>query len=95
MSKSISFFTNDINLNNNHFSKNDLLNQLISKQRILPINKKLLFADIKRLSNNLNNSIFNNDCVLWQGYISVDKNQHYIHFHLNKKKIFIAKIIIY
>jgi hypothetical protein len=76
--------------------KNDLLTELIQYQlKDIDTDKKLLFNDIKRLSLNLNSSIFNNECSIWTGSLSLIKSNYYINFHLNKKKKFFTQIIIF
>jgi hypothetical protein len=62
-----------------------MINDLIKNQR-KNINKnyKLSFNDLKRISKNFNNSIFDkNNCSLWKG--SFIKNNYINIFHNNKR----------
>jgi hypothetical protein len=96
----------DNNLLENNNSKNTKLlednniffRELLVKQlkNVCPT-KKLSYNDIKRISNYLNVSIFdNNKCSLWNGYITNEKNQTkgtYINFYYNKKKIALHRLL--
>jgi hypothetical protein len=76
--------------------KNDLLTELIQYQlKDIDTDKKLLFNDIKRLSLNLNSSIFNNECSIWTGSLSLIKSNYYINFHLNKKKNSLHRLLYF
>ena len=81
--------------NNN---KNDLLKELINKQ-IAKCNSeyKLTLSDIKRISNNIESSIFNNkNCCIWKGYITNENNNKrakYINFYYNHKKIALHRLL--
>lgn len=72
-----------------------VLEELISKQRNdIPLNYKLSYSDIKRLSKNLNNSIFGDECSIWQGFVNIkNNNKKYVNFYFRKKKIAINRII--
>lgn len=55
---------------------------------------KLSYSDIKRLSKNLDNSIFNNDCSIWKGFVNEKKNnKKYVNFYFRKKKIAINRLL--
>lgn len=68
----------------------NIMKELIKNQRKNNIgDKKLLYNDLKRISKYLNISIFNDECSLWSGYITVIKNEEknsYINFYFNGKK---------
>ena len=73
-----------------------ILIELIQKQRKNIIDKKLLYNDLKRISKYLNKSIFNNDCSLWNGYITTIKNEDkssYINFYYNGKKFALHRLL--
>ena len=68
----------------------NIMIELIKNQRKNNIGeKKLLYNDIKRISKYLTTSIFNDECSLWSGYITIIKNEEknsYINFYFNGKK---------
>jgi len=76
---------------------NNLLHELIIMQRQnINNNMRLSYNDLKRINKYINKSIFNNDeCILWNGYISILKNnQHqYINFFFNKKKYSLQRLL--
>lgn len=72
--------------------------QLITKQlKNIPINKKLQYSDIKRVSKYVSSSIFDeNNCCIWTGYITNSKNKNkgtYINFYFKKKKIALHRLL--
>ncbi len=71
--------------------------ELIKNQKKnMPVEKKLLYNDIKRISKYLNTSIFNNNCSLWTGYVTVIKNEKknsYINFFFNGKKYALQRLL--
>ena len=74
-----------------HKMNNDaILVELIKKQRKnIPVEKKLLHNDLKRISKYLTNTIFGDECSLWTGYITVIKNDEknsYVNFYYCGKK---------
>ena len=85
--------------NTEYISKNNdqLFFELIKKQRKdINGNKKLLYNDIKRISKYLNKSIFNEECSLWNGYVTVIKNdlkKSYINFYFNGKKYSLHRLL--
>lgn len=66
-----------------------MIELLQNQRKDIPSDKKLLYNDLKRISKYLPNSIFNDDCSLWNGYITnikgVNENQ-YINFYFKGKK---------
>lgn len=79
-------------------NKNTFLNELFKKQlKNLPINKKLNYNDIKRISKFLPSSIFESDkCCTWTGYITNENKLSkgtYINFYFNKKKIALHRLL--
>jgi len=89
---------------------NIIFQELIKKQRKnLLSNKKLSFSDLNRISSYINTSIFNNDCSIWLGYITVIsnknnvvtdkipeiKNTSFINFFFNGKKQALHRILYY
>jgi hypothetical protein len=74
-----------------------ILIELIQKQKKnIMSDKKLLYNDLKRISKYLTTSIFNDECSLWNGYItkikSDDKNS-YINFYFNGKKYALHRLL--
>ena len=66
----------------------DSLQGLIHKQSSkVPKNYKLYYNDIIRLNKYLPYNIFdNNNCCIWNGYISEYKNKPQINFQLNNNR---------
>lgn len=83
---------NSIKINND-----SIFSELIKNQKKQINNdKKLLYNDIKRISKNLSKSIFNNECSLWNGYITViknDTNKSYINFYFKGKKCALHRLL--
>lgn len=59
----------------------------------IELKSKLLLSDLKRLTNNLSNDIFSDECALWEGPILVANNKEYISFFINGKKISLNRIL--
>jgi hypothetical protein len=91
-------YDDNINKKINIIKSNDIIKELLNNQ--LPYvnyQKKLAYNDIKRISKFLETSIFdNNNCAIWNGYITNDKNQAkgiYINFYFNHKKIALHRLL--
>ena len=72
--------------------------ELLGKQlKNIPPEWKLNSCDIKRLTNNIDTSIFNdNNCCLWNGYITNKNNISkgtYINFYFNGKKTALHRLL--
>ena len=69
-------------------NKTIIFQELIQNQRKNIISdKKLSLSDLKRISIYLSNSIFTNDCSLWDGYVTEIKNNNaFVNFFFNGKK---------
>jgi len=70
-------------------SKNKILVELINNQNDEIENKKRLdVKSLQRISRNIEDSIFGDKCVIWQGYITYieSTNVHYVNFFFNGKK---------
>ena len=69
---------------------NGILVELIKNQkRDISSDKKLSYNDLKRISKYLKKSIFDDECSIWSGYITVinnDDKHSYINFYFNRKK---------
>jgi hypothetical protein len=67
-----------------------MIELLQNQRKTIPSDKKLLYNDLKRISKYLPNSIFNNECSLWIGYITsikgVNNENQYINFYFKGKK---------
>ncbi len=76
---------------------NTILYELIKNQKKdIVFEKKLSYNDLKRISKYLINSIFDDECSLWNGYITVIKNDEknsYINFYYNGKKYSIHRLL--
>jgi hypothetical protein len=79
------------NITNN---KNDILIELIKNQlNNIELEKKLSLLDIKRIVNNIPNSIFSDSCCIWSGYIINSKKTSYISFYIKNKKIALHRLL--
>ena len=70
-------------------SKNKILVELINNQiEDVDNKKKLDVRSLQRISRNIDDSIFGDKCVIWQGYITYieSTNVHYINFFFDGKK---------
>ena len=79
---------------------NNILIELIEKQlKDIYLTKKLLYNDLKRISNNVSISLFGSECCLWKGYITtinkeeLNDNYAYINFFHNKKKFSLHRLL--
>jgi hypothetical protein len=67
-----------------------MIELLQNQRKDIPSDKKLLYNDLKRISKYLPNSIFNDNCSLWNGYITSIKGNNnenqYINFYFKGKK---------
>ncbi len=74
-----------------------ILVELIKNQKKnIPVDKKLLHNDLKRISKYLTNSIFGNECSLWTGYVTVIKNDEknsYVNFYYCGKKYALHRLL--
>ena len=76
--------------------ENVLLELIKNQKKNIPNDKKLLYNDLKRISKYLNNTIFNDECSLWNGYITVVKNEEknsYINFYFCGKKYALHRLL--
>jgi len=70
-------------------SKNKILVELINNQiDDVDNEKKLDVKSLQRISRNVEDSLFGDKCVFWQGYITYIQSTdvHYINFFFNGKK---------
>ena len=78
-------------------TKNNVLSDLIRLQlKNVPPEKKLSYSDLIRISKYLNNSIFDNKCAIWSGYVTSIKNDDknvYINFYFNGKKYALHRLL--
>lgn len=77
---------------------NDLiLIELIKKQlKDIPSNKRLSYDDLKRISKFLPRTIFDNNCSLWSGNVTIiknDKKNTYVNFYYAGKKHSIHRLL--
>jgi len=78
--------------------KTIILKELINCQRpCIGNDKKLKKSDIKRISNYITESIFDDhNCTLWQGYVTNKNNKKkgsYVNFYFNKKKVALHRLL--
>lgn len=70
---------------------------LVHQLKNVPMQKKLQYNDIKRVSKYVSSSIFDeNNCCIWTGYITNSKNKNkgtYINFYFKKKKIALHRLL--
>ena len=77
-------------------NENVLLELIKNQKKNIPNDKKLLYNDLKRISKYLNNTIFGEECSLWNGYITVVKNEEknsYINFYFSGKKYALHRLL--
>jgi len=70
-------------------SKNKILVELVNNQKQnIENEKKLDVKSLQRISRNVEGSLFEDKCILWQGYITYisSTDVHYINFFFNGKK---------
>ena len=74
-----------------------ILIELIKSQlKNIPSDKRLSYDDLKRISKFLNKTIFNNECSLWTGNVTIIKNDiknTYINFYYTGKKHSIHRLL--
>lgn len=75
----------------------EILSKLIKNQKNdIPLDKKLAFNDLARISNNLPNDIFTDECCIWSGYITnsnSEKKNCYISFYFKNKKVSLHRLL--
>ena len=75
-------------------NNNDIIYELMHKQiKNVLHDYKLTFDDMKRISKHIDKSIFSDECVIWNGYITNNKKGCYINFFFNGKKIALHRIL--
>ncbi len=77
-------------------SKNKILVEMINNQlEDIDNTKRLDVKSLQRISRNIDGSIFGDECILWQGYITYieSTNVHYINFFFNGKKHAIHRLL--
>ena len=75
----------------------EILSKLIKHQRTdIPLDKKLAFNDLNRISYNLPFDIFTDECCIWKGYITNLKSKTkncYISFFFKNKKVSLHRLL--
>lgn len=79
-------------------SKNELLNELLTKQRKnITQDKKLQYSELKRICKYISLTLFDQDkCSLWSGYVTNSNNINkgiYINFYFRNKKIALHRLL--
>tara|TARA_B100001989_G_scaffold248512_1_gene222232 strand:+ start:41 stop:520 length:480 start_codon:yes stop_codon:yes gene_type:complete len=87
-------------ITNDKLDRNVLLSELIDNQvKGIPVNKKLSYSDIKRITKYISKSIFDeNNCCIWEGYITNSKPDKsykgaYINFYFKKRKVALHRLL--
>ena len=75
-----------------------ILCELIKNQKKnnIILDKKLSYQDLKRISKYLSVSIFGDECSIWNGYITVIKNDNknsYINFYFMGRKYALHRLL--
>jgi len=71
----------------------NLFIEMINNQRKdIKEDQKLYWKDMKRIIKYIDSSIFNQNCCIWKGYITYNKN-YYVNFYLHGKKISLHRIL--
>jgi len=87
----------DNNVHVHKMNTDTILVELIKNQKKnIPVDKKLLHNDLKRISKYLTNSIFGNECSMWTGYVTVIKNEEknsYVNFYYCGKKYALHRLL--
>lgn len=88
---------NDSGPNTSNLNNDQIFVELIKNQKKgISNDKKLLYNDLKRISKYLTSSIFGNECSIWNGYVTVIKNEDknsYINFYFNGKKYALHRLL--
>ena len=76
---------------------NNNMSSLIKNQiKDIPLDKKLNYNDIQRISNNLSDDIFSDKCCIWNGSIinnNSNKKNCYISFFFKNKKVSLHRLL--
>jgi hypothetical protein len=77
-------------------NKDLILSKLIKNQRQMNLERKLTFSDLKRVSSNLKDDICEDNCSIWNGYITNLNNDNkncYISFFYKNKKVALHRLL--
>ena len=79
-------------------NKNDILIKMYELQKprrnIIDKSIRLEHNDIKRIVNNINSDPFDeNDCCIWNGYITKSSNSNYINFFYKGRKLALHRVL--
>lgn len=66
-----------------------------NQRKNINVDNKLYLKDMQRISQNINSSIFEDKCSIWQGKKNqkVNNKGYYINFFFNKKKMSLHRIL--
>lgn len=78
--------------------KKKYLKELVTNQlKTVPLNRKLIYKDLARITKYINSSIFEEDeCCIWDGYVTNAKNAKkgtYINFFFRNKKVALHRLL--
>jgi len=82
--------------NDKLINNNKIIVELFTNQLKIVNDKKLSYNDLKRISKYLSTSIFGEKCSIWNGYITVIKNDNknsYINFYYCGKKYSLHRLL--
>lgn len=83
---------------NSSLEKKKYLKELITNQlKTVPLNRKLIYKDLARITKYIESSIFDEDkCCIWDGYVTNAKNSKkgtYINFFFRNKKVALHRLL--
>jgi len=91
---------NNDNPSGNHLAtdKKKILKELTEKQlKNIPVDRKLHFKDLRRITKYINTSIFDSEnCCMWNGYVTNETNSKrgtYVNFFFRKKKVALHRLL--
>lgn len=71
-------------------TRTELIQEMTHKQLShVPADKKLMYKDLWRITKHINNSIFDDGCCVWDGYVTnkyVPNKGSYVNFYFQRKK---------
>lgn len=78
--------------------KKKILKELTEKQlKNIPVDRKLHFKDLRRITKYINTSIFDEEnCCMWNGYVTNETNSKrgtYVNFFFRKKKVALHRLL--
>jgi hypothetical protein len=82
---------------NSSLEKKKYLKELVTNQlKTVPPNRRLIYKDLARITKYIDSSIFDDECCIWDGYITNAKNAKkgtYINFFFRNKKVALHRLL--